>query len=74
MPNLVGIVPEKAIKLGANDFFREQFADANGRVSLQKGALSGALAGFFQCIATNPMEIVKIRMQVPQADCLQSEP
>ena len=64
VPNLVGIVPEKAIKLGANDFFREMLADGNGQVSLRNGALAGALAGFFQCVATNPMEIVKIRMQV----------
>jgi hypothetical protein len=64
VPNLVGIVPEKAIKLGANDFFREMLADGNGKVSLRNGALAGALAGFFQCVATNPMEIVKIRMQV----------
>lgn len=74
VPNLIGIVPEKAIKLGANDLIRDYFADENGNVSLAKGALSGAMAGFCQCIATNPMEIVKIRMQVAGAEGIATTP
>ena len=63
VPNLAGIIPEKALKLGINDILRELYADDNGDVSLARGILIGACAGLGQCIATNPMEIVKIRGQ-----------
>ena len=68
------MTPEKAIKLAVNDFVREQTADENGNVAWYNGILAGASnrgvvvlsigAGFCQVIATNPMEITKIRMQV----------
>lgn len=66
--NLIGVTPEKAIKLAINDSARSFFAQREG-VSPQKlpvyaGMLSGGLAGFCQVIATNPMEIVKIQMQL----------
>ena len=62
--NLVGVTPEKAIKLAANEFFREQFEKDDGSIALHHEMISGAGAGFCQVIATNPMEIVKIRMQM----------
>jgi len=64
-PNLVGVMPEKAIKLAANDLLREMLTDeATGELPLARQALAGAGAGFFQVIATNPMEISKIRLQM----------
>jgi hypothetical protein len=63
-PNLVGVTPEKAIKLAANEFFRERLERPDGSISLINELLSGAGAGFCQVIATNPMEITKIRMQM----------
>jgi solute carrier family 25 aspartate/glutamate transporter 12/13 len=65
-PNLIGVTPEKAIKLAINDVAREHFTERNGdgRIRLWQEMLSGALAGFFQVAATNPMEIVKLRMQL----------
>lgn len=62
--NLVGVSPEKAIKLAVNDYLREKLADENGDLSLPRQILAGAGAGFFQVSATNPMELVKIRMQM----------
>ena len=69
--NLVGVAPEKAIKLAANDFFRVSLAglstNAKGNpdnLPTGLGMLAGALAGTTQVIATNPMETVKIRMQM----------
>jgi hypothetical protein len=83
--NLVGITPEKAIKLAVNDYAREHFADRinakrlydarNSGVSSMKrisaddipipqGMAAGAIAGFCQVVATNPMEIVKINTQM----------
>ncbi|KAF9355532.1 hypothetical protein BGX26_006438 [Mortierella sp. AD094] len=68
IPNLIGITPEKAIKLAVNDFSREYWAEqthvTEDKLAIQYGMLAGATAGFCQVIATNPMEIVKIQMQV----------
>lgn len=71
LANVVGVAPEKAIKLASNDFFRGKLADlstkAQGdpdKLPTSLGMLAGALAGTTQVIATNPMETVKIRMQM----------
>ena len=63
-PNLIGVIPEKAIKLAANEAFREMFEKEDGSIELGHEILAGAGAGFCQVIATNPMEITKIRMQM----------
>ena len=62
--NLIGVTPEKAIKLAANDYFREKLSNADGSISLKAEIIAGGAAGFSQVSATNPMEIVKIRMQL----------
>jgi len=63
--NLIGVIPEKAIKLGVNSQLRESLADPiTGKVSLQSEIMAGAGAGLVQLVATNPMETVKIRMQL----------
>ncbi|KAJ2908254.1 mitochondrial aspartate-glutamate transporter agc1, partial [Coemansia aciculifera] len=68
VPNLAGVTPEKAIKLAANDIMRGILAERIGtspdRLPVAYGALAGATAGLCQFVATNPMEIVKIHMQV----------
>lgn len=65
-PNLIGVTPEKAIKLSINDMLRERFTSGNGdgKIKLWQEILSGGGAGLFQVAATNPMEIVKLRMQL----------
>jgi solute carrier family 25 aspartate/glutamate transporter 12/13 len=62
--NLVGVTPEKAIKLAANEYLREKLGEDEGPLPLHYEMLAGAGAGFVQCIATNPMEITKIRLQM----------
>lgn len=62
--NLVGVTPEKAIKLAANDVLREHLTLCDGRLPLEREIIAGAGAGVFQVIATNPMELIKIRMQM----------
>ncbi|KAJ1933135.1 mitochondrial aspartate-glutamate transporter agc1, partial [Linderina macrospora] len=68
VPNLAGITPEKALKLAVNDIMRGVLAKRSNttpeRLSVRDGAIAGATAGFCQVVATNPMEIVKIQMQV----------
>ncbi|XP_015437476.1 PREDICTED: calcium-binding mitochondrial carrier protein Aralar1 isoform X1 [Dufourea novaeangliae] len=64
LPQLMGVAPEKAIKLTVNDFVRDKFMDKNGNLPLFGEIISGACAGGSQVIFTNPLEIVKIRLQV----------
>lgn len=66
--NLAGVTPEKAIKLAVNDYARGYFAKRldvpDDKLPLKFGMLAGAMAGFCQVLATNPMEMVKIQMQL----------
>lgn len=68
---MVGVAPEKAIKLAANDLFRGLLSSLSSqaqgnpdKLPMGLGMLAGAMAGTTQVIATNPMETVKIRMQM----------
>ncbi|KAF4794283.1 Calcium-binding carrier protein [Turdus rufiventris] len=64
LPQLLGVAPEKAIKLTVNDFVRDKFRSKDGSVPLAAEILAGGCAGGSQVIFTNPLEIVKIRLQV----------
>ncbi|XP_030203429.1 calcium-binding mitochondrial carrier protein Aralar2 [Gadus morhua] len=64
VPQLLGVAPEKAIKLTVNDFVRGKNRQKDGSVPLRAEILAGGCAGGSQVIFTNPVEIVKIRLQV----------
>ncbi|EON63295.1 hypothetical protein W97_02522 [Coniosporium apollinis CBS 100218] len=65
LPQLVGVAPEKAIKLTVNDLVRGKFTDRKtGNIWYGHEILAGGAAGGCQVIFTNPLEIVKIRLQV----------
>ena len=65
LPQLVGVAPEKAIKLTVNDLVRGKFTDVRtGAIPVSAEVLAGGSAGMCQVIFTNPLEIVKIRLQV----------
>ncbi|XP_075685569.1 electrogenic aspartate/glutamate antiporter SLC25A12, mitochondrial isoform X2 [Rhinoderma darwinii] len=64
LPQLVGVAPEKAIKLTVNDFVRDKFTQRDGAIPFLAEVMAGACAGGSQVIFTNPLEIVKIRLQV----------
>lgn len=64
LPQLVGVAPEKAIKLTVNDFIRDKFTQRDGSVPMLAEIMAGGCAGGSQVIFTNPLEIVKIRLQV----------
>uniref|UniRef100_A0A8C9AJ45 Solute carrier family 25 member 12 n=1 Tax=Prolemur simus TaxID=1328070 RepID=A0A8C9AJ45_PROSS len=64
IPQLIGVAPEKAIKLTVNDFVRDKFIRKDGSIPLPAEILAGGCAGGSQVIFTNPLEIVKIRLQV----------
>ncbi|KAJ3065055.1 mitochondrial aspartate-glutamate transporter agc1 [Podochytrium sp. JEL0797] len=63
-PQLIGVAPEKAIKLTVNDFVRRSLVKSDGTIPLSAEILAGGMAGASQVIFTNPLEIVKIRLQV----------
>ncbi|XP_047528509.1 calcium-binding mitochondrial carrier protein Aralar1 isoform X2 [Vanessa atalanta] len=64
VPQLIGVAPEKAIKLTMNDLVRDKLMDKKGNITLGGEILAGACAGASQVVFTNPLEIVKIRLQV----------
>ncbi|ORX58953.1 mitochondrial carrier [Hesseltinella vesiculosa] len=73
-PQLVGVAPEKAIKLTVNDFVRQRLTDKeSGSIQLWQEAVAGGAAGASQVVFTNPLEIVKIRLQV-QGEQLKAHP
>ena len=63
LPQLAGVSPEKAIKLAVNDFLRGRFTKADGTIHPGLEILAGMGAGASQVVFTNPVEIVKIRLQ-----------
>lgn len=64
-PQLIGVAPEKAIKLTVNDLVRSKAPkDEKGDISLPWELIAGGTAGGCQVVFTNPLEIVKIRLQV----------
>ncbi|KAK3359933.1 mitochondrial carrier domain-containing protein [Lasiosphaeria hispida] len=64
LPQLVGVAPEKAIKLTVNDLVRRHFTDKQGSIYWGHELIAGGTAGACQVVFTNPLEIVKIRLQV----------
>ncbi|XP_073460946.1 mitochondrial glutamate carrier 1 [Aquarana catesbeiana] len=61
--NLTLVTPEKAIKLAANDFFRQALSKDGKKLTLLKEMLAGCGAGTCQVIVTTPMEMLKIQLQ-----------
>lgn len=61
--NLTLVTPEKAIKLAANDFFRQALSKDGKKLTLIKEMLAGCGAGTCQVIVTTPMEMLKIQLQ-----------
>jgi solute carrier family 25 aspartate/glutamate transporter 12/13 len=58
---LVGIAPEKAIKLAVNDGMRDYFVqnrNNGGKIMLHQEIISGSLAGFLQLLVTVPCELI----------------
>ncbi|KAF7712213.1 Mitochondrial carrier protein, calcium-binding [Penicillium ucsense] len=65
IPQLIGVAPEKAIKLTVNDLVRGALVDKEtGKMWYPHEILAGGTAGACQVVFTNPLEIVKIRLQV----------
>jgi solute carrier family 25 aspartate/glutamate transporter 12/13 len=68
-PQLVGVAPEKIIKLQINDLLRKALGskdETTGKpiVNLPLETFAGGVSGACQLLVTNPMELIKIRMQM----------
>jgi len=62
-PQMIGVGPEKALKLVVNDTIRDLLKKPDGTISTLGALTAGACAGGAQVVVTNPLEIVKIRLQ-----------
>ena len=65
----LGVGPEKAIKLTVNDFMRDLFRK-DDVVPVPLEIVAGGVAGGCQVLFTNPLEIIKIRMQLDKTASL----
>ena len=69
---LIGITPEKAVKLTVNDYLRKRMVKkhenetgkTNVQLSNKEEMLAGIGTGFVQVFVTNPIEVIKIRLQM----------
>lgn len=62
-PAVIGVFPEKAIKLSVNDYLTAVLSKPDGTISTPMAMIAGGGAGFCQVVMTNPMELVMINMQ-----------
>ena len=46
LPQLIGVAPEKAIKLTVNDFVRDKVTDKNGKIPIYGEILAGGCVRF----------------------------
>lgn len=63
---VMGVAPEKTIKLTVNDAMRVALAGAGG-LTMWGEVASGVTAGLCQVVVTNPLEAVKVRLQLENA-------
>ena len=68
LPNVVLVMPEKAIKLTMNDFFKRALKErglginrSTGELTMAAEMVAGGMAGTVQVVATNPMELLQIQ-------------
>ncbi|XP_004692590.1 PREDICTED: mitochondrial glutamate carrier 2 [Condylura cristata] len=61
--NLTLVTPEKAIKLAANDFFRQWLMEDGMQRNLKMEMLAGCGAGICQVVVTCPVKMLKIQLQ-----------
>lgn len=66
MVNVVGIAPEKTIKLSTNSIIRGALMGHLGYLPLVGEVAAGGFAGFTQVVVTNPLEVIKLKLQTSQ--------
>lgn len=64
--NVIGVAPEKTIKLSVNTFARATLIAHFGYLSIMGEVIAGAAAGAAQVIVTNPLEVLKLKLQTSE--------
>ena len=70
LPQLVGVAPEKAIKLTVNDLVRGSFTDKQGNISLIHEIIAGGTAGGCQVVSSFPNLAVSLVLGSENTNCL----
>ena len=60
---VLGIAPEKGIKLGVNDVLHASFLTQIGGFPVWAQIISGGVAGACQVVASSPLEVLKVGLQ-----------
>lgn len=60
-PQLCGTIPDKAVSLATREYVKGKFADPNAFVA---SLASATASGVMQSVVMNPVEVVKVRMQI----------
>jgi solute carrier family 25 aspartate/glutamate transporter 12/13 len=60
---VLGIAPEKGIKLGVNDVLHTSFVTSMGVFPIWAQIVSGGVAGACQVVASSPLEVLKVGLQ-----------
>lgn len=60
---VLGIAPEKGIKLGVNDVLHTSFITSMGIFPIWAQIVSGGVAGACQVVASSPLEVLKVGLQ-----------
>ncbi|KAJ0394250.1 hypothetical protein P43SY_004728 [Pythium insidiosum] len=60
-PQLIGTIPDKAISLATREYVKSRFEDPT---TFTASFASAATSGVTQSVVMNPVEIVKVRMQI----------
>ncbi|CAH0473828.1 unnamed protein product [Peronospora belbahrii] len=60
-PQLIGTIPDKAVSLATREFVKSFFDKPN---EFKASLTSAAVSGVFQSVVMNPVEVVKVRMQL----------
>ena len=60
---VLGIAPEKGIKLGVNDVLATWFYASMGAFPIWGQIVSGGVAGACQVVASSPLEVLKVGLQ-----------
>lgn len=60
---VLGIAPEKGIKLGVNDVLHTSCVSCFGGFPIWAQIVSGGLAGACQVVASSPLEVLKVGLQ-----------
>jgi len=59
--------PKRAIKFSSNEQYKKFLADSRGKVTTLGASIAGAGAGATEAFINCPFEVVKVRMQAPDA-------